>query len=135
MIIEYSSNNSGGSWWLTDQNWHDLEAAGWTVAWENGRWLGALAKKAHKDFPSVKDAILEWEKITKQTASDEGCNCCGAPHTFYWGRATSIAPENSTETYGYASGEDCLQYLYDEVKNRPSNLRDALELIRKGDQP
>lgn len=34
--VEYSSNNSGGSWWLTDQNWHDLEAAGWIVVWN---WL------------------------------------------------------------------------------------------------
>lgn len=31
--VEYSSNNSGGSWWLSDQNWKDLEAAGWKVAW------------------------------------------------------------------------------------------------------
>lgn len=26
--IEYSSNNSGGNWWLSDQNWKDLEAEG-----------------------------------------------------------------------------------------------------------
>ena len=31
--VEYSSNNSGGRWWLNDQNWRDLEAAGWVVAW------------------------------------------------------------------------------------------------------
>lgn len=25
MLIRYSSNNSGGSWWLTDEDWHKLE--------------------------------------------------------------------------------------------------------------
>lgn len=30
-VLKYSSNNSGGSWWLTDQNWKDLEASGWVV--------------------------------------------------------------------------------------------------------
>jgi hypothetical protein len=96
MKIEYSSNNSGGRWWLSDDNWKALEASGWKVAWckdekpikigeytmknadENGRWIGALAKKASKDFENVGDAIREWEKITGLEASDEGCNCCGA---------------------------------------------------------
>jgi hypothetical protein len=31
--IEYNSNNSGGVWWLSDQNWIDLFEAGWKVAW------------------------------------------------------------------------------------------------------
>lgn len=31
MKVEYSSNNSGGSWWLSDDNWRALEEAGWTV--------------------------------------------------------------------------------------------------------
>ena len=31
--VEYNSNNSGGSWWLTDKNWKDLEKAGWKVKW------------------------------------------------------------------------------------------------------
>lgn len=33
MIVEYSSNNSGGSWWLSDKHWLALEAAGWRVEW------------------------------------------------------------------------------------------------------
>ena len=33
MYVEYSSNNSGGSWWLTDENWKALEDAGWMVHW------------------------------------------------------------------------------------------------------
>ena len=32
-FVEYSSNNSGGSWWMSDQNWLDLEKAGWIVMW------------------------------------------------------------------------------------------------------
>lgn len=31
--VEYSSNNSGGTWWLADEHWHALEAAGWRVQW------------------------------------------------------------------------------------------------------
>ena len=31
--VEYNSNNSGGNWWLSDDDWRKLEAAGWTVAW------------------------------------------------------------------------------------------------------
>ena len=35
--VEYNSNNSGGSWWLTDDDWKNLEKAGWVVAWANLR--------------------------------------------------------------------------------------------------
>jgi hypothetical protein len=31
--VEYDSNNSGGRWWLTDEDWKALEAAGWKVQW------------------------------------------------------------------------------------------------------
>ncbi len=33
MYVEYESNNSGGSWWLKDEHWKALEAAGWKVQW------------------------------------------------------------------------------------------------------
>lgn len=33
MRVEYSSNNSGGYWWLKDEHWLALEAAGWEVSW------------------------------------------------------------------------------------------------------
>ena len=83
MKITYSSNNSGGSWWLSDEDWKNLEAAGWKVAWREPKYLDALATSASKDFPSVEDAIREWEEVTGQYASDEGCECCGPPHSFY----------------------------------------------------
>lgn len=97
MKIEYRSNNSGGSWWLTDEDWHKLEAAGWEVEWikdgkhiidcPDGRFLGALATSATKEFPGQEEmatlfAIKEWEDITGQHAHDQGCPCCGQPHYF-----------------------------------------------------
>jgi hypothetical protein len=155
--VEYNSNNSGGSWWLKDRDWKALEKAGWFVNWggvyfchadhswtrapagkpepcapdadcpghrrydsaaavpENDRWLGALAKDAWKDFDSPADAVREFERVTRQSASDEGCNCCGAPHSFSWDG-------------GYASGEDVISLLYDNV---PGSLREAVELLNR----
>lgn len=31
--VEYDSNNSGGDWWLDDDDWRRLEEAGWFVEW------------------------------------------------------------------------------------------------------
>lgn len=36
MRVEYSSNNSGGSWWLRDTDWFALEKGGWKVEWVAG---------------------------------------------------------------------------------------------------
>jgi len=105
--IEYDSNNSGGDWWLSDEDWYNLEAAGWVVHWrknlflegvdgnkicdadENGRWLGALATSAHldveaKDEQQARDyAVNNFEEITGEDTEEEGCECCGRPHCFY----------------------------------------------------
>ena len=96
MKIHYKSNNSGGGWWLSDQDWLALELAGWTVDWKagqaspvtgklykEGRWLGALATEASKEFSSLEDARAEFAEITKQDPDDDGCECCGPPHYFY----------------------------------------------------
>jgi hypothetical protein len=101
-ILEYDSNNSGGDWWLKDQDWYNLENAGWTVHWHlrdkeyddreplerrtnNGHlWLGGLASEAAKKFDSREQGIEEWERITEQYHAAEGCNCCGNPHNFDW---------------------------------------------------
>src|SRR3954454_15168239 len=85
MRITYSSNNSGGGWWLTDEDWHNLAAAGWDVHWEMLKWwLDALATKASKDFATPRDAVAEFERVTGQDADEEGCECCGPPHLFYY---------------------------------------------------
>lgn len=85
--VKYNSNNSGGNWWLKDEDWKKLEEAGWKVYWakdegKSERWLGALATQAEKEFDTMKEAILEFEKVTGQCATDQGCNCCGEPHDF-----------------------------------------------------
>jgi hypothetical protein len=92
--VEYRSNNSGGSWWLSDDDWKSLEAAGWEVEWcaedefqkeyidDDGRWLGALATSAVRRNVTMREAVEEFERVTGQDASAEGCNCCGQPHYF-----------------------------------------------------
>ena len=35
-IVEYESNNSGGDWWLSDNDWLTLARAGWMVEWVMG---------------------------------------------------------------------------------------------------
>jgi hypothetical protein len=107
VIVKYDSNNSGGSFWLSTEDWEALAKAGWNVHWydPNNRWggrpasayeepmkacikvdgvevLGALASSAAKEFDNPADAIPEFERITGQDASDVGCNCCGPPHSF-----------------------------------------------------
>lgn len=112
--VEYISNNSGGRWWLKDDQWKALEAAGWVVEWfanqeprtffgpdENGRWLGALAKSAILECETPTDAIRSFEAATGLDASAEGCNCCGPPHAFHW-------------ESGYVSGDDVLTAIHGE---------------------
>src|SRR5271165_5422822 len=91
--VKYRSNNSGGDWWLDDEDWFNLEKAGWEIEWvkddknlsdKNGRFLGALAVYASKMVEDPEDAIREFEKITGQSGSDSGCSCCGRPHSFNW---------------------------------------------------
>jgi len=171
MKVEYSSNNSGGAWWLKDEDWKALEAAGWKVVWggmyfcpregekesvwnqrqrprypfecvkamskydevhglppscqghpqflryedmtEADRYLGAMAKYATLECETPGDAMRSFEKVTGQKVTDEGCGCCGAPHSFSW-------------EGGFASGEDCLQYLH-PGKKIPKSLREAVE--------
>lgn len=131
MRIKYSSNNSGGGWWLKDEDWKKLEAAGWEVDWiknhkpglsgpdKEGRWLGALATRAHIEVPTPADAMRSFEAVTGQNVSDEGCNCCGAPHSFSW--------DTEDGKWGYASGEDCLGYLYPHTEK--ISLREAYERL------
>ena len=124
-VIKYESNNSGGRWWLSDDDWKRLEDAGWVVHWihdredpshhhepptdelgrlfarmgkhshgydrehqfmkvtpSGERFLGALATDAVKATDDPQAAVDEWERVTGQDASAEGCNCCGEPHSF-----------------------------------------------------
>lgn len=35
-----------------------------------------------KHFESKAEAIAEWDRITGQNSTTEGCPCCGQPHNF-----------------------------------------------------
>jgi hypothetical protein len=107
VVVEYDSNNSGGSFWLSTEDWEALAEAGWNVHWVDPteRWgghplsayeeplkpcakvegaesLGTVATSAAKEFDDPSEAIPEFERVTGQDASDVGCNCCGPPHSF-----------------------------------------------------
>lgn len=82
MWVTYSSNNSGGSWWLEDHHWRALEKAGWVVNWAESRYLGALAREALRESKSIDDAKAEWEHIVGMDPDATGCRCCGEPHWF-----------------------------------------------------
>lgn len=115
-LVEYSSNNSGGSWWLKDEDWFALEKAGWVVDWcknnksefckpdKNGRWLGALATNAflvidaNSEVTAEKLAIVMFEDATGQCAEDRGCPCCGEPHSF-WARGLDLITEEHYSAY------------------------------------
>jgi hypothetical protein len=158
MQIKYDSNNSGGRWWLSDDDWKALERAGWFVQWgglyfcrsnfswhaapegaeqpcpegvecqghrkystaaeaEGNRYMRALAREAYREGLTPAEAMREFERVTGQNVMDEGCSCCGAPHTFNW--------RDEAGNYRYASGEDCAAYLFGT--DAPRTLREALE--------
>lgn len=52
--ITYSSNNSGGRWWLDDDDWINLEKAGWTVLWGGYRFC-------HSKWATKKDPVCATE--------------------------------------------------------------------------
>lgn len=103
LLIEYYSNNSGGSDWLDEKQWKALKKAGWRLfgfrdfIFDN-RGQYALDKKglpkrkkpqidkdtkyAFKRFDSIDEAIKEFEKLTGEDSDVEGCECCGKPHCF-----------------------------------------------------
>ena len=106
-IVRYVSNNSGGVWWLTTQDWERLEEQGWTVHWENRRdhlngyshnfdlntyptlfprtgdtFLRAEARSAAIETDDPMDAVTGWTAATGEYPYSEGCACCGRPHDF-----------------------------------------------------
>lgn len=79
MLVKYRANNSGGSDWLDDQDWVELEYNGWSVAWPGDR---TLPNRAYISVNSVDEAVNSFEEITGRSASEKGCPCCGPPHNF-----------------------------------------------------
>lgn len=158
MNVRYSSNNSGGDWWLTDEDWLALERAGWSVEWgglyfcragfqlhqppvgfvpcaaekceghrryesyeqadanPDGRFLDAAATAATIEADSMATAVRQWETVTGKDATDNGCGCCGPPHSF------------SAEGQ-YASGDDLVAVLH---PGAPTSLREAARRLTEG---
>lgn len=87
--VTYSEVNSGGVYRLTEKNYADLEAAGWTPEfWSYG---DSLVRRdgfrrpyhMHKSDTTMSEAIAEWERVTGQDSTELGCfSCCGPPHEF-----------------------------------------------------
>ena len=94
MYVKLDQNNSGGSFWLNDQQFDALLADGWVVADQRREaTYGRAAQNLAIDIP-VKDpqtavtvAKIEFGRVTGFDPDDEGCNCCGQP--FYF---DSVAP-------------------------------------------
>jgi hypothetical protein len=90
--VEYSSNNSGGSWWVSDRQWFDLESAGWQVAWfagdtgyptsAAGYYLGGLASDAKRTGVTLEEAMAEWQWITALDPCAIPCFSSAPPHSF-----------------------------------------------------
>lgn len=74
--IWFKETNSGGSAWLDEEQHKALKDNGWIV-----KNKGELIE-AWKQFKSKEDAIAEWELLTRENASEQGCDCCGAPYNF-----------------------------------------------------
>lgn len=77
--IEYTHNNSGGVYWLSEKNWQDLIEAGWIVVTTFSKRILSIKRIGL----SMDDAVAEWEKITGLDSQAQGCDCCGMPHAFY----------------------------------------------------
>lgn len=105
-LFKYSTNNSGGYFCLSTKNWKALEKAGWKLfnhedfIYENQEYkmgkdgvplrvnprvkdkmFNQYAQYAFKKFNSLEEAISEFEIVADQDYNDEGCSCCGNPHS------------------------------------------------------
>lgn len=90
--VTLDQNNSGGYFWLSDEQFDALLADGWYVAEDSGQWrLNSYGKRAQNlklDVPveredhAVTIAKIEFERITGEQADAIGCTCCGPPFDF-----------------------------------------------------
>ncbi len=78
-VVRYSHNNSGGYDWLDADDWAALAAAGWVL----GRSINNRVYDAERTGLTLDAAVAEWKSITGQDPAEDGCECCGPPHSFY----------------------------------------------------
>lgn len=137
MKLDYSSNNSGGRWWLKDEDWLALERAGWVIDWyadrsiegrgynpySDGRFLDALAGGAHKiveNREEANEALSEFERLTGSNIDDEGCNCCGKPHYFtLYNQIDCVHCDEYTNECVYCSGTGIDDEYVDSFDSAP----------------
>jgi hypothetical protein len=92
----FSENNSGGSFWLTREQYERLFEAGWTYEPDeydrtNGYDTDAFLDNHPNPVPygwrrrlefkakTIREAVESFEAATGEDFFAEGCNCCGAP--------------------------------------------------------
>jgi hypothetical protein len=93
-IVGMDENNSGGYYWLGEDDYKDLIDKGWTRGVEKYGYGGTETRVAHKTFEAASEdhaielAKSEFEVVTGQRADAIGCTCCGRPFYFsvdpYW---------------------------------------------------
>lgn len=75
-----SENNSGGRYWMSENDYAGLEMSGWTI--------DRSQRSFYKAFTAASEAIAEdmgkasFNESTDQYADSEGCICCGRPFRF-----------------------------------------------------
>ena len=53
MKVEYTTNNSGGGWWLSDADWQALETSGWKIQWGRLDWCSKYRLKEENICPEL----------------------------------------------------------------------------------
>jgi hypothetical protein len=91
--VDYSENNSGGSWWLDAADYVALIAAGWTAGHTAHDGTTRSVSKvfvAASENAAYDAAVAEWTALTGGNATATGCECCGSPHYF---STQAVGPE------------------------------------------
>lgn len=160
MLIEYESNNSGGHWWLEDEDWKALEDAGWSVKW-GGLWFCksdfsfgrpepsySITEcegecQGHRVYQSFEEAIKgeRWLGSIAKEAEKEFTSMkeCLKEFEHITGKDVSEEGCNCCGPPHYFHGENKGKYvscsgegcLYYLYENVPSNLREATELLNE----
>ena len=80
--------------------------------------MAVFARKAVKKFPRVREALYEFEILTKRKVTETGCSCADIVHTFWW--------LSERDHFECCSSNRCLKHLYDNI---PESYREAVRLL------
>lgn len=79
--VRLSLNNSGGKWWLKENDELGLKNAGWKVNIAHGVG-GRHVAHAFLIGADIETALKSFRQATHFTGRELGCNCCGVPFSF-----------------------------------------------------